>query len=152
MTESSREFAPLTSTLLLALPLISTLAPASATLPPLPQLKQKPCILYNIDLKNRKIQSSIDSESKVNAILQDLVKSLKLLIFHTYWGIAKIDGSCLTTSRMVLTTFSIEDKHGRTCWFEETFFIANVTHNIMLGMPFLKLADPNIRFAKNTLL
>ena len=53
---------------------------------------------------------------------------------------------------MILATFSVEDKHGRTRWFEETFLIVDVTHNVVLGMPFLKLADPNIRFAKGTLL
>lgn len=136
MTESSREFAP-------------PLAPAPA--PTSPQLEREPCILYDIGLKNRKIQSLIDSGSKVNAISPSLVKSLKLSTLHIYWGAATIDGFCLATFGMVLATFLVEDKHGRTRWFEETFFIANVTHDVVLGMPFLKLADPNIRFAKGTL-
>ena len=120
-------------------------------LPPPPQLEREPCILYDIGIKNRKIQSLIDSGSEVNAISRDLVKSLKLPTLHTHWGAAKIDGSRLATFGMVLVTFSVEDKHGRTCWFEETFLIADVIHDVVLGMPFLKLADPNIRFAKGTL-
>lgn len=112
--------------------------------PPLSQLKQKSCILYNIGLKNRKIQSLIDSGSKVNAILRDLVKSLKLFTLHTHWSAVKIDGSCLATFGIVLTTFAVKDKHGYICWFEKTFFSVNITHDVVLGMLFLKLADPNI--------
>lgn len=83
--------------------------------PPLSQLKQESCILYNIGLKNHKIQNLIDSGSKVNAILQDLVKSLKLFTLHTYWSAVKIDGSCLATFGIVLTTFVVEDKHDYIC-------------------------------------
>ena len=120
--------------------------------PSLSQLKREPCILYNIGLKNRKIQSLIDSRSKVNAILRDLVKSLKLFTLHTHWSAVKIDDSCLATFGIVLTNFAIEDKHGYICWFEKTLFIVNITHDVVLGMLFLKLADPNIWFAKSTLL
>lgn len=116
------------------------------------QLEREPCILYDIGLKDCKIQSLIDSGSEVNAVSPSLVKSLKLPTLHTHWGAAKIDGSRLATYGMVSATFSVEDKHGRTRWFEETFLIADVSHDIVLGMPFLKLADPNIRFAKSTLL
>ena len=45
---------------------------------------------------------------------------------------------------MVLATISVDNKHGRTRWFEETFLIANISQDVVLGMPFLKLADPSI--------
>ena len=117
-----------------------------------PQLEREPCLVYDIQLDTHKVQSLIDSGSEVNAISQDLVKELGLQTLHTKWGAAKIDGSQLTTYGMVLATFSVDDQYGRSRWFEETFLIADITHNVVLGMPFLKLADPEISFAKRTLL
>lgn len=85
-------------------PLPPPLAPSPALL--LPQLEREPCMLYDIGLENRKFQSLIDSGSEVNAISQNLVKSLKLSTLHTHWGAAKIDGSRLATFGMILVTFS----------------------------------------------
>ena len=48
--------------------------------------------------------------------------------------------------------FSVNDKHGHTRWFEETFLIADINQDIVLGMPFLTLANPDIHFAEGSLL
>lgn len=101
---------------------------------------------HDVQFCNRNFRNLIDCGNEVNAISGTLATSLGLKVLHTHWGAAKIDESQLTTYGMVLATFSVDDKHGHTRWFEETFLIADVTHDIILGMPFLKLADPEIRF------
>ena len=110
-------------------------------------------MLYDIqmvkDLSSRK--ALIDSGSEVNAIAPELVRSLGLPTLHTNWGAATIDGSRLTTHGMVLAKFSVDDKLERTRWFEETFLIANVSHDVVLGMPFLKLGNPDVHFAEGSL-
>ena len=52
---------------------------------------------------------------------------------------------------MVLAKLSLDDKLERTRWFEETFLIANVSHDVVLGMPFLKLGNPDVHFAEGSL-
>ena len=52
---------------------------------------------------------------------------------------------------MVLTSFQVEDKLGRARFFQETFLIADIIAEIVLGMPFLTLSNANIQFVKREL-
>ena len=47
---------------------------------------------------------------------------------------------------MVVTNFSVTDKVNRVRFFEETFLVANVSPEIVFGMPFLTLSDADIDF------
>ncbi|MCJ1270092.1 hypothetical protein MMC22_009986 [Lobaria immixta] len=82
--------------------------------------------------------------NKVNAVSRKTVKALGLQILHTHWGAATIDGARLDTYGIVLATISVDDKYRQTRWFEETFLIANISQDVVLGMPFLQLADLSI--------
>lgn len=59
-------------------------------------------------------------------------------------GIQKIDGSALTTCRMVIASFSIQDKLGKVWFFEKTFLLADISIEVVLGMPFFSLLDADI--------
>ena len=45
---------------------------------------------------------------------------------------------------MVLADFQVEDKLGRARFFQETFLLADISMEVVLGMPFLTLNNANI--------
>ena len=71
---------------------------------------------------------------------------LGLRVRHTDVGAQKIDGSTLQTFGMVLANFRMEDKLGRTRFFQETFLLADISAEVVLGMPFLTLSNANVKF------
>ena len=63
----------------------------------------------------------------------------------------KIDSSLLATYGMVIATFQVINKLGRTRFFQKTFLLADTTIEVVLGMPFLTLSNVNIQFAEKEL-
>ena len=49
---------------------------------------------------------------------------------------------------MVVVAFSMTDQANRVKFFEETFLIANVSPDIILGIPFLTLNSADVNFLK----
>ncbi len=47
---------------------------------------------------------------------------------------------------MVVFTFSMLDKDDRERFFEESFLLADIKPDVMLGMPFLTMSNANIVF------
>ena len=52
---------------------------------------------------------------------------------------------------MVVITFSMTDQANRVRFFEETFLIANISPDVVFGMPFFTLSGANVDFAKREL-
>ena len=48
--------------------------------------------------------------------------------------------------RIIVTTFLVVDKANRVRFFEKTFLVANVSPEIVLGMPFFTLSGIDIDF------
>ena len=48
---------------------------------------------------------------------------------------------------MVVAAFSVLDKANRIRFFEEISLVANVSPEVVLGMPFLTLSDANVDFS-----
>ena len=63
----------------------------------------------------------------------------------------KIDGSSLATYGMVIAAFQVVDKLGCSWFFQETFLLANISMEVVLGMPFLSLSNADIQFAEKEL-
>ena len=63
----------------------------------------------------------------------------------------KIDGSTFKTFEMVLASFQVEDTLGKARFFQETFLLADLSVEVVLGMPFLTLSNTNIKFAQKEL-
>ena len=61
-------------------------------------------------------------------------------------GAQKIDGTTLDTYGMVVVAFSVTDQANRVRFFEETFLVANVSPEVVLGMPFLTLSGADVDF------
>ena len=47
---------------------------------------------------------------------------------------------------MTIAGFSIQDKMDRAQFFQETFLLADISIEVVLGMPFLFLSNANIQF------
>ena len=113
-------------------------------------LKRVSYIDYLVQFKNTneaQIQALIDSGSEVNAIYLTLAKQPGLPIRPTDIGAPKIDGTTLDTYKIVVAAFSVEEKANRVRFFEETFLLANVSPEVVLGMLFLTLSSADIDFS-----
>ena len=80
-------------------------------------LQRVPCVYYPIWFKKKEVQALIDLGSEVNAITLAYILKLGLQFYCTNFGAQKIDGSTLETFGMVLASFQMEDKLGKTRFF-----------------------------------
>ena len=111
------------------------------------------CIHYPLRFQKdtADVRALIDSGSEVNAMTLAYASKLGLRVRHTDVGAQKIDGSTLQTFGMVLANFRMEDKLGRTRFFQETFLLADISAEVVLGMPFLTLSNADVQFVKKEL-
>ena len=117
-------------------------------------LKRVLYIYYPVQFKDTDktlVQALINSESEVNPIYLSFVKQLGLPIRPTDVSAQKIDGTTLNTHGMVVAAFSVVDKANRERFFEKTFLVANVSPELVLGMPFLTLSGADIDFSDREL-
>ncbi len=98
------------------------------------ELEQVPCIWYPVIFKDQ-IEALLDTGSEVNAMSQAFAQQLGLKICKTNVGAQKIEGTTLETYEMVVSIFSVSDKNGRERFFEESFLLADVKGDIVLGCP-----------------
>ena len=92
------------------------------------------------------VSALLDSGSEVNAIHPTFAWEQGLPIRTTDVGAQKIDGIMLNSFGMVVVAFSMTDKTNRVRFFEETFLVANISSEIVFGMPFLTLSGANVDF------
>ena len=52
-------------------------------------------------------------------------------------GVQKIDGSHLDTFRIIIADYSVKNKLERVRFFHETFLLANISLEVVMGMLFL---------------
>ena len=118
-------------------------------------LERIPYIYYPVRFKKDEdktpVQALINLGSEVNAIHPSFAKQLSLFIRPTDVGAQKINGTTLDTHRMVVAAFSVVDKANRVGFFEETFLVANVSPEVVLGMLFLTLSGANVDFLSQKL-
>ena len=81
----------------------------------------------------------------------DYTWKLGLKIRRTNIGAQKIDGSALETFGMVIANFQMKNKASRPRFFQETFLVANIKFEVILGMLFLKISNADVSFSKMTL-
>ena len=109
-------------------------------------LARVPCICYPINFGKKSVSALLNSSSEVNAIYLAFAKELGLPIRPTDVRVLKIDTTMLESYGMVVAAFSVEDKANRVRFFKETFLIANVSLEVILGMPFLTLSGTDVDF------
>ena len=52
----------------------------------------------------------------------------------------------------MIADFQVEDKGGKSRFFQETFLVADTKFEVILGMPFLKLSNADMSFSKRILM
>ncbi len=109
------------------------------------ELERIPCIRYPVTIKDQ-IESLLDSGSEVNAMSQAFASQLGLKIRKTNVGAQKINGITLETYEMVVSTFFVSDKDNRKRFIEESFLLADVKPDVVLGMPFLNMSHGDVDF------
>ena len=112
-------------------------------------LKSVFCIRYPVQFKKNKtpLQALSDSESEVNAMHSSFAKQLGLLIQLIDVRTQKIDSTMLDTHEMVVAVFSKVNRANRVRFFEEIFLVANVSPEVVLGIPFFALSSADIDFS-----
>ena len=93
----------------------------------------------------------LDSGSQVNAMHLVFAERLGLVVRATNVSAQKIDGITLKTDGMVVAAFSMTDQADKVRFFEETFLVANVSPDVILGMSFITLSGADIDFPKREL-
>ncbi len=111
------------------------------------ELEWVTCIQYPVTFKDQhQTEALLDSGNEVNVMRQAFAQQLGLKIRKTNAGAQKIDGTILETYGLVVFTFSMSDKDGRERFFEESFLLADVSPDIVLGIPFLTRSNADIDF------
>ena len=103
-------------------------------------------IRYPINFGRKSVLALFDSGSEVNAVHPAFAKELCLSIKPTDVEAQKIDGTMLEIYGMVVAAFLMEDKANQVKFFEKTFLVANVSPEIVFGIPFLILNGADIDF------
>ena len=110
-------------------------------------LDRIPCICYPVQFrkdKGKDVLALLDFESEVNAMTPAHAAHLSLKMRVTNVGAQKIDGSSLATYGMVIAAFQVVDKLGCSRFFQETFLLADISMEVVLGMPFLTLSNADV--------
>ena len=124
------------------------------------ELEQVTCIQYPITFLGGITQDDsvldlmsalLDLDSEVNAMHPAFVERLGLLVRTTNVGAQKIDGTTLETYGMVVAAFSVTNQANKVRFFEEIFLVANVSPDVVLGIPFLILSGADVKFLKREL-
>ena len=97
------------------------------------------------------VSALFDLGSEVNAMHPIFAERLGLVVRTTNVGAQKFDGTTLKTNGIVVAVFSMTDQANRVGFFEETFLVANVSPEVVLGIPFFTLSSADIDFPKKEL-
>ena len=124
------------------------------------ELERVTCIQYPITFPGNVTQDGstlnpvstvIDLGSEVNAIYPTFAERLGLVVQTINVGAQKINGITLKTYGMVVAAFLVTDQVDKIRFFEETFLVANVSPNMLLGMSFFTLSGADVDFPKRKL-
>ena len=113
------------------------------------------CICYPVQFRKNKdkdVLALLNSGSKINAMTSAYTAHLDLKVRVTNVDAQKIDGFLLVTYGMVITAFQVVNKLGCFWFFQKTFLLAEISMEVILGMPFLIFGNVNVQFAKKELI
>lgn len=112
-------------------------------------LRRVLCIQYPIYFQNSKAKAVINSGSKVNVMIPAYIAKLGIIIQKNIVGAQKINDLLSEIYSMASTVFSLQNSL-ETVWFsEETFLLADISMEVVLGIFFLSLSNINVKFAKS---
>ena len=117
-------------------------------------LDRVPCIRYPVQFrkdKGKDVLALLNSKSEVSAMTPAYAAHLGLKVRMIDVGAQKIDGSSLATYGMVIAAFQVFDKLVCSWFFQKTFLLADISMEVVLGIPFLTLSNAYVQFAEKEL-
>lgn len=75
-----------------------------------------------------------------------LIQKIDLAIWKTDQNTKKINHITLEIFQMIIAVFLINNLVEKVCFFEKTFWLANISVNVILQMSFFTLSNINIQF------
>ena len=121
-------------------------------------LKRVLCIWYLVEFRqkndkdeNKDMSALIDLGNKVNAIHSAYATKLGLRARKIDLNTKKIDGSYLDIFKIIIVDSLVKHKLGTVQFFQETFLLANICLEVVLGIPLLTLSKEDIRFVEREL-
>ena len=115
-------------------------------------LQRKSCVYFSIWFKKKEVQTLIDLASEINTMTPAYASKLDLHVHQTNVGVQQIDGSTLQIFGMGLANFQVEDKLGRARFIQETFLLADISTEMVLGLLFLTLSNVKDQFVEKELI
>ena len=124
------------------------------------ELEQVTCIQYLIAFLNGVTQNGLaldpvlalfDSGSEVNVMHPAFAEKLGFMVQTHNINTQNINSTILETYVMVIVAILVTDQADKVRFFEETFLVAIVSPDVVLGMPFFILSDVDINFPKREL-
>ena len=103
------------------------------------------------DWASQGFEAIMDSGSEVNVINMKWAKKKKFQLLHTDVGLRAVQGKPVVTYGMCVINFNAYDRYHRLRTFEETFLVGDIETRMILGMPWLALANPDINHAERKL-
>ena len=120
---------------------------ASNKAPKVKVLDKIPCISYPVQFRKNKgkdVLALLNSGSKVNIMTLAYAAHLGLKVRVTNLGAKKIDKFLLAIYGMVIAAFQVVDKLGCFWFFWETFLLANISMEVVLGRPFFTFSNADV--------
>ena len=127
---------------------------ASKEAPKMRVLDRVSCICYPVYFrkdKSKDVLALLNSRSEVNAMTPAYVAHLGLKVRMINVGVQKIDGCSLVTYGIVIAAFQVVNKLGCSWFFQETFLLAHISIEVVLGILFLTLSNADVQFAEKKL-
>ena len=93
----------------------------------------------------------LDFESKINRITPAYTAYLHFKVRVTNIGTQKIDRSLLATYGIVIAAFQVIDKLSHSWFFQDTFLLADISMEVVLGMLFPILGNADVQFVEKKL-
>ena len=110
-------------------------------------------IAIDVSQSSHVVTALLDNGSEVNLISQRCVKELNLPYPSesvTHLGLTTINGQPMQAYGVHYLDIEVVDSLGHTRYFQEGFVASDNEEAVVLGMPFLKSANPDINYSKGT--
>ena len=113
------------------------------------------CICYPVQFrktKSKDVLALLDFESEINIMTLAYMAHLGLKVRVTNVGAQKINGSSLVIYGMIIAAFQVVNKLGCSRLIQETFLLADISMEVVLGMFFLTFSNVDVQFAEKELI
>ncbi len=107
-------------------------------------------LVLNAKGKTKTFSALADSGAEVNIINRATARRMGLPVLNTNIGLSAIHGEAVKTYGMHYIEFQQEDEQGQVRYFQDTFLAADIDTRMILGMPWLTMANPNIDWVKKS--